>query len=67
MKTKCENCGKRLYGFELEDMILAEQEYREHFPRSWHFGKRILVCDDCFIKLEQEEPPQAWDARQDPE
>lgn len=67
MTDRCQNCGKQLYGFDLEDMILAEQEYREHFPRTWHLDKRVLVCDDCFVRLEREEPPQDWDERQFPE
>lgn len=60
----CANCGKQLYGFELDDMIEAELDYRRDFPHTWDRGGRVLVCDTCFKQLADDDPPQEWDARQ---
>lgn len=52
MKKTCHDCGKLLKGFDLEDIIQAEQEFRETFKKTWHLHDRVLLCDDCYNKVD---------------
>lgn len=58
---QCEMCHKRLETPSLQDEIEAQLEYRENFPFTGAPDDMILVCDDCFEKMKDEEDPQDWD------
>jgi hypothetical protein len=56
----CFRCGQPIPEPNVAQAIDRELDWRDNFPNSQD-EKRVLICNDCFDEISDEESPEEWE------